>query len=101
MFGSRVRSIFTTTVILEVGIVGWWWGDGALWLAAMLAAVTLFDCAMGIVHRRSWGDIVGLELGALLIGLLVYPHDPLLTFAIAAACAAWLVRPQRYVAVTR
>ncbi len=95
MFGSRARSAVTVAVILEVGIAGWYRGEGALWLAAMLAAVTLFDCALGVVRRRSYADIVGLELGAVLIAMLLRSNDVLLTTAIAAACAAWLIRPER------
>ena len=85
----------TVTVILEVGIAGWWRGDGALWLAAMLAAVTLLDCALGMVRRRAYADIVGVELGAVLVAMLLRSDDALLTAAVAAACAAWLIRPQR------
>jgi hypothetical protein len=95
MFGSRVRSVVTVTVILEVGIVGWWRGDGALWLLVMLAAVTLVDCALGMVRRRSYADLVGLELGAVLLAMLLRSDDRLLTAAVAACCAAWVIRPQR------
>ncbi len=95
MFGSRVRSVVTVTVMLEVGVAGWWRGDGALWLAAMLAAVTLVDCAIGIVRRRSYADLVGVEMGAVLVAMLIRSDDVVMTAAVGAACAAWLVRPQR------
>ena len=97
MFGSRVRSVVTVTVILEVGIAGWWRGDGALWLAVMLAAITLVDCAVGVVRRRAYADVVGLEMGAVLLAMLVRSEDVMLTATVAAACLAWLVRPQRQI----
>jgi hypothetical protein len=99
MFGSKERAVVTIAVILEVGIAGWWRGDGALWLVVMLAAVTLFDCALGMVRRRSYGDLVGVELGAVLIALVLRSSDALLIGSVAAACMAWLVRPQRQITV--
>jgi hypothetical protein len=87
--------VVTVTVILEVGIAGWWRGDGALWLAVMLAVITLVDCAVGVVRRRAYADVVGVEIGAVLLAMLVRSDDALLTAAVAAACLAWLVRPQR------
>jgi hypothetical protein len=87
--------VVTVTVILEVGIAGWWRGDGALWLAVMLAVITLVDCAVGVVRRRAYADVVGVEMGAVLLAMLVRSDDALLTAAVAAACLAWLVRPQR------
>ena len=89
----------TVTVILEVGVAGWWRGDSALWLAAMLAAVTLVDCAIGIVRRRAYADLVGVEMGAVLVAMLIRSDDVVMTAAVAAACAAWLVRPQRQLTV--
>jgi hypothetical protein len=91
--------VVTVTVILEVGIAGWWRGDGALWLAVMLAVVTLVDCALGVVRRRAYADVVGVEMGAVLLAMLVRSDDALLTAAIAAACLAWLVRPQRQLTI--
>ncbi len=64
-------------------MAGWWRGDGALWLAAMLAAVTLVDCAIGIVRRRSYADLVGVELGAVLVAMLIRSDDVVMTAAVA------------------
>lgn len=82
--------------VLEVGIAGWALGHGLLWLGAMTAAVTLADCGIGVVHRRSLADVAGFELGVVLVALLVRPAGTVLVVAVAAACAAWLIRPQRY-----
>lgn len=95
MFATRGRSVVTLAAMLEVGIAGWWLGYGGLWLASMIAAVTLVDCAFGIVRRRAPADLAGLELGAILVALLVYGDGGALTIAVAAACVSWLIRPGR------
>jgi hypothetical protein len=95
MFATGRRSVVTVAAMLEVGIAGWWLGYGGLWLASMIAAVTLADCAFGIVRRRAPADLAGLELGAILVALLVYGDGGTLTPAVAAACLSWLIRPGR------
>jgi len=95
MLTTRGRAVVTTAATLEVGIAGWYLGHGPEWLWAMLAAITLMDCALGIVRRRSYADLAGLELGAVLVALLARSADGLLTAAVAASCAAWLIRPER------
>jgi hypothetical protein len=95
MFRTRRRTVITLAAVLETGILGWWLGHGAMWLFAMLAAVTLADCATGVVRRRAISDLAGVELGAVLVAVLVRSADVLLTLAVAGACAAWLIRPER------
>jgi hypothetical protein len=95
MFATRGRSVVTVAAMLEVGIAGWWLGYGGLWLASMLAAVTLVDCAFGVVRRRATADLAGLEVGAILVALLVRGDSGALTVAVAAACMSWLIRPGR------
>jgi hypothetical protein len=98
MFATRIRSVLTTATAVEVGIAGWALGHGWLWLAAMVAAITLADCSMGVVRRRAMADVVGVELGALLVAFLMRSADGTLTTLIAVACAAWLIRPNRQTA---
>jgi hypothetical protein len=95
MFTTRGRAVVTTAAALEVGIAGWWLGHGVVWLLAMLAAITLTDCALGVVRRRAYADLAGVELGAVLVALLARSADGLLTAAVAGSCAAWLARPER------
>jgi hypothetical protein len=95
MFRTRRRAVITIAAALETGILGWWLGHGAMWLFGMVAAVTLADCAMGVVRRRSMSDLAGVELGAVLVAVLMHSADVLLTLAVAGACAAWLIRPER------
>jgi Na+/H+-translocating membrane pyrophosphatase len=101
MFATRSRTVITTAAALEVGIAGWWLGHGAMWLGAMLAAVTLVDCGLGIVRRRWMADVVGLEMGAVLVAALARSGSALFTAAAAGACTAWLVRPQRQAPLRR
>jgi hypothetical protein len=101
MFETRGRTVVTIAAALEVGIAGWWLGHGAVWLLGMLAAITLMDCALGVVHRRWWSDLAGLEMGAVLVAVLARSADGLLTAAVAGACAAWLMRPERQTPLRR
>jgi hypothetical protein len=101
MLATRGRAVVTTAAALEVGIAGWWLGHGAEWLLAMLAAVTLVDCALGVVRRRVFADLAGLEMGAVLVAVLTRSADGVLTAAVAGACAAWLVRPERQAPLRR
>jgi hypothetical protein len=94
MFGST-RSIVTATAIAEVGIAGWVLGHGALWLAVMIAAVTAVETAWGIARRGVAADVAGLQVAAVLGILLAAEADGTLTALCAAACAAWLIRPER------
>jgi hypothetical protein len=95
MFRTRRRTVITAAAVLETGVLGWWLGHGVMWLFAMLAAVTLADCATGVVRRRAMSDLAGVELGAVLVAVLVRSADVLLTLAVAGSCAAWLIRPER------
>ncbi|MDX6593029.1 MAG: hypothetical protein QOJ13_2225 [Gaiellales bacterium] len=95
MLGTTTRSIVTTTVIVEVGIAGWVLGYGALWLLVMIAAVTAADTVWGVLRRHVPADIAGLEVAALLGILMVAGADTTLIVLTAAACAAWLIRPER------
>jgi len=45
-------------------------------------------------------DLAGFEVAALLALLLYADADPLFLLAVAAACVAWLVRPERQPAGT-
>jgi hypothetical protein len=95
MLGTPTRSLVTLTVVTEVGIAGWVLGHGALWLLVMIAAVTAGDTVWGIVRRHAPADIAGLEVAALLGILVAAGADGTLLLLTAAACAAWLIRPER------
>jgi hypothetical protein len=101
MFGTRNRSIMTGAAVLEVGIAGFALGHGALWLLVMVAAVTAADTLWGMLRRGVLGDLAGLEFACMLALLVAVRGDRALTSAVAAACAAWLVRPERQEPVVR
>ena len=88
MFGSRAHAIVTLTVVIEVGIAGWVLGHGMLWLLGATLAVTAADTLWGMTRRR------------LLAMLLHADADPMFSVLVAAACVAWLVRPERQPAGT-
>ena len=100
MFGSRAHAIVTLTVVIEVGIAGWVLGHGMLWLLGATLAVTAADTLWGMTRRRMLADLAGFEVAALLALLLYADADPLFLLAVAAACVAWLVRPERQPAGT-
>jgi hypothetical protein len=95
MFASRIRWVITIATAIEVGIAGWALGHGWMWLGVMVAAITLVDCGIGLVRRRALADVVGVELGALLVAFLMRSADGALTAMIAVACLAWLIQPSR------
>jgi hypothetical protein len=95
MLQTRTRSIVTATVVAEVGIAGWVVGYGALWLLIMMVAVTAADTIWGIARRHVAADIAGLEVAALLGIMVAAGADTSLVVLTAAACAAWLIRPER------
>jgi hypothetical protein len=95
MFGTRARSIVTATVVGEAAIAGWVLGYGALGLLLMVLAVTAADTAWGMLRRRSAADLAGLEMAAVLATLLVARADVTMAALVAAACVAWLIRPER------
>jgi hypothetical protein len=101
MLGTKTRSIVTATVVVEVGIAGWVLGHGALWLLVMIAAVTAADTIWGIARRRVASDLVGVEVAAVLGILLAVGADPALAGLTGAACAAWLIRPERQAPLER
>jgi hypothetical protein len=101
MFETRTRSLVTLTVIVEVAIAGWVLGQGALWLLVMVAAVTAADTVWGVLRRRVAADIAGLEMAALLGVFVAAGADTTLLTVTAAACAAWLIRPERQEPVQR
>ena len=82
-------------MLLEVGIAGWMLGYGALWLLAGCLAVTVADTLWGMTRRRMLADLVGLEVAATLAIALHAGADPDFTGLLAAACIAWLIRPER------
>ena len=100
MFGSRAHVIVTLTVVIEVGIAGWILGHGMLWLLGATLAVTAADTVWGMTRRRVLADLAGFEVAALLALLLYADADPLFLLVVAAACVAWLVRPERQPAGT-
>jgi len=100
VFGSRARAIVTLTVVIEVGIAGWVLGHGMLWLLGATLAVTAADTLWGMTRRRVLADLVGLEVALLLAMLLHADADPTFSVLVAAACVAWLVRPERQPAGT-
>ena len=95
MFGSRAHAIVTLTVVIEVGIAGWVLGHGVLWLLGAVLAVTAAGTIWGMTRRRVLADLVGLEVAVLLAILLAAGTDPMFSLLVAAACLAWLVRPDR------
>jgi hypothetical protein len=95
VFGSRAHAIVTLTVVIEVGIAGWILGHGMLWLLGATVAVTAADTIWGMTRRRVLADLVGLEVAVVLAMLLAVGTDPLFSLVVAAACLAWLVRPER------
>jgi hypothetical protein len=95
VFGSRAHAIVTLTVVIEVGIAGWILGHGMLWLLGATVAVTAADTIWGMTRRRVLADLVGLEVAVVLAMLLAVGTDPLFSLLVAAACLAWLVRPER------
>ena len=95
MFGSRAHAIVTLAMLLEVGIAGWMLGYGTLWLLGGCLAVTVADTLWGVTRRRMPADLVGLEVAATLAIALHAGADPALTCLLAAACIAWLIRPER------
>jgi len=101
MFKGRTRTIVTVTAIIEGGLAGWAVGAGWLGLLAMVALVTAADSLWGLLRRRALCDVTGVELAAALAVLLAAGADRDLGMLTACACAAWLVRPERYVPLTR
>src|SRR5436309_2869907 len=102
MFKGRTRTIVTVTVVIEGGLAGWAVGAGWLGLLAMIALVTAADSAWGVVRRHALADVTGVELAAALIVLLgAGAGDAMLGALTACACAAWMVRPERYAPLTR
>ena len=95
MFGSRSRAVVTTAVALEVGIAGWAFGYGALWLLVMTVALTVADTVWGVVARRVPADIAGLEVGLALAVMVVFGAEAFPEAVTAAACFAWLIRDGR------
>jgi hypothetical protein len=95
VFGSRAHAIVTLTVVIEVGIAGWILGHGTLWLLGATLAVTAADTIWGMTRRRVLADLVGLEVAVVLAILLSAEADPMLSLLVAAACVAWLIRPER------
>jgi hypothetical protein len=95
MFSTRGRTIVTTAVLLEVGIAGWVMGAGALWLLVATAVITIADTVWGMLRRRAWCDLAGLEIALTLVLVLLAGNDPWLSVVVAAACLAWLIRPER------
>jgi len=101
MFKGRTRTIVTVTAMIEGGLAGWALGAGWLGLLAMVAMVTAADSVWGVLRRRALSDVTGVELAAALAVLLAAGADLALGALTACACAAWLVRPERYVPLTR
>jgi hypothetical protein len=95
MLATRPRRIVATAVVLETGIAGWSGGYGALWLLAAVGAVTLAETLWSVVRRGALADLAGAELAVTLGVLLVFRDDPVLSWLLASACIAWLVRPER------
>jgi len=101
MFKGRNRTLVTITAVIEGGLAGWAVGAGWFGLLAMIAVVTAADSLWGLARRRAVCDIAGVELAACLAVLLVMRADLTLGALTACACASWLVRPERYLPVTR
>jgi|GraSoiStandDraft_5_1057265.scaffolds.fasta_scaffold1066087_1 hypothetical protein len=101
MFRGRLRTLVTLTVVIEGSIAGWAVGAGWLGPLAMIALVTAADSVWGLARRGAVCDVAGVELAAALAVLLVAGADLALGALTAAACAAWLVRPERYAPVRR
>jgi hypothetical protein len=101
MFKGRTRTIVTITAMIEGGLAGWALGVGWLGLLAMVAAVTAADSLWGVLRRRALSDVTGVELAAALAVLLAAGADLALGALTACACAAWLVRSERYLPLTR
>jgi hypothetical protein len=95
VFRSKSRAAVTTAVVLEVGIAGWAFGYGALWLLAMTIAVTIADTVWGVFRRRVPADIAGLEVGLALAVMVVFGGEAFPEAITAAACFAWLIRDGR------
>jgi hypothetical protein len=95
VFGSKSRAAVTTAVVLEVGIAGWAFGYGALWLLAMTIAVTIADTIWGVFRRRVPADIAGLEVALALAVMVVFGGEAFPEAITAAACFAWLIRDGR------
>jgi hypothetical protein len=95
VFGSRARAVVTTAVVLEVGIAGWAFGYGALWLLVMTAAVTVADTVWGVLRRGVAADVAGLEVGLALAVMVLLGAETFPTAVTAAACGAWLIRDGR------
>ena len=87
--------------MLEVGIAGFALGHGALWLLVITAAVTLADTAWGVARRGVPADLAGLQVAAALVLMLVYRTGTALSLLTAAACVAWLIRPDRLTPLRR
>jgi hypothetical protein len=96
-----MRAVATIAAVLELGIAGWYLDAGARWLLAAVAVVAAIDCAVGVLRRGVPADLAGLGLVALLGLAALGLRDSLLTTAVALACAAWLVRPERQTPVPR
>jgi len=101
MFKGRTRAIVTVTAMIEGGLASWALGAGWLGLLAMVALVTAVDSLWGVLRRRALLDITGVELAAALAVLLAAGADIELGALTACACAAWLVRSERYRPLTR
>jgi len=82
-------------VVLEVGIAGWAFGYGGLWLLMMTVAVTVADTVWGVVRRRVPADIAGLEVALALAVMVVFGAGTFPEAIPAAACFAWLIRDGR------
>jgi hypothetical protein len=101
VFCTYGRTVVTFAAMLEVGIAGYVLGHGALWLLAITAAVTLADTAWGVARRGVPADLAGLQVAAALALMLVYGISTTLSLLTAAACVAWLIRPDRLAPIRR
>ena len=101
MFGTRKRAVATVAAVLELGIGGWYLGQGARVLLLAVAVVAAVDCALGVLRRGVPGDVTGLGMVALLALAALGLRDSLFTTAVTLACAAWLVRPERQAPLPR
>jgi DNA-binding IclR family transcriptional regulator len=95
MFGTRLRAVATVVAVLELGIGGWYLGQGARPLLLAVAVVATVDCTLGMLRRGIPADLTGLALVAMLALAALGLRDSLFTTAVGLACAAWLVRPER------